>query len=173
MMTENSAQSVLSVSDDGASKKEAAAEALLPWDFRKKVAEFQRPGVRLLELQSERRSPRLSERLSELGSSAKYDFPDCSFDLVINRYGSFNLSEVKRVLRTGGHFITEQVGALEAPDSLPPEYNLENEAERFRKNGFKIVFREQFYSEPFCSDSDSAGSRQIHRFMIIAKYKGG
>jgi SAM-dependent methyltransferase len=37
--------------------------------------------------------------------------PDASFDLVINRHESFDAREVHRVLRPGGTFITQQVGA--------------------------------------------------------------
>ncbi len=37
-------------------------------------------------------------------------FPDCFFDLVINRHGSYSVSEVHRILKPGGTFITQQVG---------------------------------------------------------------
>ncbi len=37
-------------------------------------------------------------------------FPDARFDLVINRHESFSAAEVYRVLKPGGHFITQQVG---------------------------------------------------------------
>jgi SAM-dependent methyltransferase len=36
---------------------------------------------------------------------------DATFDLVINRHESFDAREVQRVLRPGGTFITQQVGA--------------------------------------------------------------
>ena len=32
------------------------------------------------------------------------------FDVVINRHEAFNAEEVQRILRTGGYFITQQVG---------------------------------------------------------------
>ena len=35
---------------------------------------------------------------------------DCQFDLVINRHEEFVASEVARILRPSGHFITQQVG---------------------------------------------------------------
>lgn len=38
-------------------------------------------------------------------------FPDTTFDLVIDRHEAYNPSEVYRVLRPGGRFITQQVGA--------------------------------------------------------------
>ncbi len=38
-------------------------------------------------------------------------FEDEAFDLVINRHGSFHPGEIYRVLKPGGFFITQQVGA--------------------------------------------------------------
>jgi len=37
-------------------------------------------------------------------------FTDCFFDLVINRHGSYSVSEIHRILKPGGTFITQQVG---------------------------------------------------------------
>lgn len=37
-------------------------------------------------------------------------FDDDEFDLVINRHEAFNSTEVARILRPGGRFITQQVG---------------------------------------------------------------
>ncbi len=38
-------------------------------------------------------------------------FPDGSFDLVINRHESYSPAELKRILKPGGCFLTQQVGA--------------------------------------------------------------
>lgn len=38
-------------------------------------------------------------------------FPDGSFDLILNRHGDVNAGDVARLLKPGGVFITEQVGA--------------------------------------------------------------
>lgn len=54
--------------------------------------------------------------LDPLGITVKHiendliDYPDNYFEVVINRHESFDLNEVKRVLKTGGIFITQQVG---------------------------------------------------------------
>ena len=40
------------------------------------------------------------------------DFSDNQFDIVLNSHESFSLDEVKRVLKPGGLFITQQVGDL-------------------------------------------------------------
>lgn len=38
-------------------------------------------------------------------------FPDGDFDVVLNRHAPVNVAEIARVLRPGGVFITQQVGA--------------------------------------------------------------
>jgi len=40
-------------------------------------------------------------------------FDDDYFDLVINRHDSFDAAQVYRILKQGGHFITQQVGGLD------------------------------------------------------------
>jgi ubiquinone/menaquinone biosynthesis C-methylase UbiE len=44
-----------------------------------------------------------------LMDSAKLGFPDNNFDIVTDRHCDFNPSEVFRVLKKGGHFLTQQV----------------------------------------------------------------
>lgn len=44
-------------------------------------------------------------------ASEDLPFEDEAFDIVINRHGSFCVSELHRVVKRGGIFITEQVGA--------------------------------------------------------------
>lgn len=59
-------------------------------------------------------------------------FGDAEFDLVINRHSGYNISEIERVLKPGGVFLTQQVDGtsildlFEAFDSQPhwPWYNL-------------------------------------------------
>lgn len=57
------------------------------------------------------------EKLAPLGITVKIvckdnklDFEDNFFDLIINRHESFDIAEVKRVLKPKGIFITQQVG---------------------------------------------------------------
>ena len=81
---------------------------------------------------------------------------DHSFDVVLCRHEEYNVSEVKRILRPGGMFITQQVGGTNNavlsrrffPDysSLMPDFNLENEAAKFREEGFEIVFQDEFFA---------------------------
>ncbi|MDR0785671.1 MAG: class I SAM-dependent methyltransferase [Treponema sp.] len=43
-------------------------------------------------------------------------FPDASFDLILNRNGKYEISEVCRSLAPGGVFITQQIGGMNALD---------------------------------------------------------
>jgi SAM-dependent methyltransferase len=56
-------------------------------------------------------------RLEPLGVTVIHDYtdaaiplPDASFDLVLNRHGSYSERELRRLLKPGGIFLTEQVG---------------------------------------------------------------
>ena len=69
--------------------------------------------------------------------------------MVINRHGDINPSEIYRVLKTGGLFITQQVGAendrelveiLCGQTDLPfPDQCLKITADRFSQTGFEIL----------------------------------
>lgn len=71
-----------------------------------------------------------------------------SFDLVINRHESFDPAEVKRVLKPGGCFMTQQVGGrnnLELSQKLCKHYapaflhhTLDHNIHELRQHGFKI-----------------------------------
>src|SRR5574344_1124644 len=67
--------------------------------------------------------PIATKRLSEKGIILKavknndhLPFEDNYFDIVINRHGSYNINEIKRILKNSGVFITQQVGSLNAVD---------------------------------------------------------
>ena len=76
-------------------------------------------------------------------------FDDGSFDMIINRHGDFNAGEIYRVLKPGGLFITQQVGAendrelvelLCGEIELPfPEQYLDITVRKFRDTGFEIL----------------------------------
>lgn len=48
--------------------------------------------------------------LVTLESDSTLPFPDQHFDLIINRHESYDPAEVRRILRGGGTFLTQQVG---------------------------------------------------------------
>ena len=109
------------------------------------------------------------QRLAPLGVAvADYDsdrgepmpFEDETFDLVLDRHESYDLAEVRRVLKPGGFFLTQQVGggnglalarflglAADRPALPGVAFNLENEAPKFRAAGFRVMFRDQAYPE--------------------------
>ena len=160
----------------------------LPWDYREKVRDFLKPGVRLLDLGTgggelllelghpfsltsvtEGWEPNYRlclSRLAPLGVTVKkYDseeglplpFPDDSFDLVLSRHESYDLGEVRRVLKKDGYFVTQQVGGENdlplircvlpgSPGSFPG-FNLENELPKFRQAGFRVLQSNQAYVE--------------------------
>lgn len=158
----------------------------LPWDYREKVKEFLRPGVRLLDMGTgggeflltlghpyqltsvtEGWAPNLAlcrKKLNPLGITVQeYDnekhpcmpFPDDSFDLIINRHESYDLGEVRRILKKNGFFVTQQVGGEnDRPlvQTLCPGFagnyvgfNLENELPKFREEGFRVMYSNQAY----------------------------
>jgi SAM-dependent methyltransferase len=153
-------------------------EAGLPWDYRRIVLDYLKPEMELLDIDTgggefllslshpygktsatEAYPPNIQlcrERLLPLGISfrpgdgqAALPFGDAAFDIVINRHGNFNPQEIHRVLKDGGVFITEQVGAendrelvalLLGETPLPfPEQYLEKVRRRFRAAGFGVL----------------------------------
>lgn len=76
-------------------------------------------------------------------------FSNNQFDLIINKHESYSEKEIFRILKSGGMFLTQQVGGfdcleineiLQAP--IQQEYldwNLENAARKLKDNGFDIL----------------------------------
>jgi len=52
----------------------------------------------------------LGVKVIQLGADKSLPFADGLFDLVINRHGSYSASDIHRILKPGGTFITQQVG---------------------------------------------------------------
>ena len=79
----------------------------------------------------------------------KLPFEDSSFDMVINRHGDFNAAEIHRILKSGGLFITQQVGAENDRELVEllcgetelrfPEQYLVITSRKFRDAGFEIL----------------------------------
>lgn len=79
-------------------------------------------------------------------------FRDDSIDLVINRHESFKASEVFRVLKPGGRFITQQVGSglkrelieFLGADNLPhPEWDLSVASRQLEDASFRLNQRKE------------------------------
>lgn len=161
-------------------------EKKLPWDYKAKVLDFLKPESRILDMGTgggefllslrhpfhltsvtEGWEPNLrlcEKKLAPLGITVKQSmdgeplpFADAQFDLVLNRHESYDIEEVRRVLKPGGYFITQQVGGsnglrmrrfMGLTGGLDmPDFNLENELPRFRAAGFSINYKNQCYVE--------------------------
>ncbi|MCA9867879.1 MAG: class I SAM-dependent methyltransferase [Anaerolineae bacterium] len=103
-------------------------------------------GVRVVEFQDDDRLPLSGEM----------------FDLIINRHESYCPSEVWRVLKPGGRFITQQVGGrdnIELNEQLgadvDPEYidwNRQQATEELGAAGFHLSFQEEALSRTVFQD---------------------
>ena len=150
----------------------------LPWDYREEILRYLKPEMRILDIDTgggefllslnhpyeytaatENYPPNVDlcrETLLPLGidfqaadGKGVLPFEDASFDMVINRHGDFNPSEIHRVLKPGGLFITQQVGAendrelvelLCGQTDLPfPDQYLKITEDRFSQTGFEIL----------------------------------
>ena len=157
----------------------------LPWDYKAQVLSALRPDSRILDMDTgggefllslrhphhltaaiENYPPNVElckETLLPLGIDFKaaaadgpLPFPDDSFDLVLNRHGSFDPKEVFRVLKPGGVFLTQQVGEqndrelveLVLPDlPLPyPGWSMEPVAKSLQSAGFAVETQDEAFA---------------------------
>ena len=91
----------------------------------------------------------------EMSDYRHMPFEDGSFDVIINRHGTYDVSEIHRVLKKGGIFITQQVGEnndRELVELLLPDckkqfcgHNLEKQARIFEKCGFEILEKDEAF----------------------------
>ena len=87
-------------------------------------------------------------RVREVTNYGDMPFEDNEFDIIINRHGAYDVNELYRILKSGGVFITQQVGEeneRELIEFLLPEsrkqftgMNLQSQKALFQKAGFKI-----------------------------------
>ena len=156
----------------------------LPWDYRTVIRQYLHPDMKIMDIDTgggefllslnhpyentaamENYLPNVElckEVLLPLGidfrpgdGKGKLPFEDGSFDMVINRHGDFNAEEIYRVLKPGGLFITQQVGAendrelvellcgkIEIP--FPDQY-LKLTSRKFENAGFTILRGEEVF----------------------------
>lgn len=159
-------------------------EEKLPWDYRDIVKKHLNPDYELLDMGTgggefllslshpfektfvtEAWEPNIKlckEKLSPLGISVKQVFDDAelpfeddSFDIIINRHESYNVKEVKRILKPDGIFITQQVGGRNNEilskrlirDFIPqyPHLNLANSLSELQRNSFEILYENEYF----------------------------
>ncbi|AQR96398.1 class I SAM-dependent methyltransferase [Clostridium saccharoperbutylacetonicum] len=156
----------------------------LPWDYKEILSEFLNPGYKLLDMGTgggefllslkhpynntsvtEMWEPNVElckKRLKPLGIEVKQVFNDSelpfkdeSFDMIINRQASFDIKEVKRILKPNGIFITQQVGGKNNEvlskvliKNFKPLFSgntLENNLKKFKENSFEILYAKEFF----------------------------
>ena len=156
----------------------------LPWDYRAVIGEYLRPEMKILDIDTgggefllslnhphentaamENFPPNVElckEVLLPLGidfraggGKEKLPFDDDSFDMVINRHGDFNAKDIYRVMKPGGLFITQQVGAendrelvdlLCGETDMPfPDQYLSIATPKFKDAGFSILRGEEAF----------------------------
>ncbi len=100
------------------------------------------------------------DKLSPLGitvypidTDEKLPIDDETFDIVINRHESYDVEEIKRILKRDGIFITQQVGKNNNSDlakflnpnykTLFPEADLKTQVEKLVKKEFEILFQKE------------------------------
>lgn len=160
----------------------------IPWDYKQVILSRLKPQMRILDIDTgggefllslghplqqisatENFPPNVrlcQETLLPLGidfreadGSGILPFEEACFDMVINRHGDFCMEEIYRVLKPGGLFITQQVGAendrelveLLLADTgvsleLPfPEQYLCKAQEKAQKAGFTVLDGQECY----------------------------
>lgn len=157
----------------------------LPWDYRSIILQHLKPEMKLLDMDtgggefllslnhphantaaSEAFPPNVQlckETLLPLGvdfheasAGGPLPFANESFDIVLNRHGNFNPQEIARVLKPGGMFITQQVGARNDRDLVTLlQPHLEDEpfseqwlnvaSRKFTAAGFDILHGDEYF----------------------------
>lgn len=150
----------------------------LPWDYMEIVRTYLKPDSKILDIDTgggevllafqhpyhlttvtegyapnvklcEETLGAMGIRVCEVTDYSNMPFQNDEFDLVINRHGDYDVEEVKRVLKPGGVFITQQVGEdndRELVEFLMPECkpkfpgaNLDTQRALFENAGFEIL----------------------------------
>ncbi|WP_243281534.1 hypothetical protein [Clostridium sp. D53t1_180928_C8] len=75
--------------------------------------------------------------------------------MIINRHGSFDVKEIKRILKTNGIFVTQQVGGknnevlskklIKDFEPLYEDNTLDNNLKNLKDNSFKILYAKEYY----------------------------
>ena len=158
--------------------RRSAEQTDFPWDYRQTIGRYLTPDKKLLDIDtgggefllslehpcentaaSEGYGPNIElccQTLTPLGIDFRQGvvaeglpFGDASFDVIINRHGDLDPADIWRMLKPGGVFITQQVGAEndrelvkllcgEVPMPFPEQY-LAKAEKAFRQAGFAIL----------------------------------
>ncbi|MDR7870116.1 MAG: methyltransferase domain-containing protein [Tissierellaceae bacterium] len=122
------------------------------------VTEMWQPNV---ELCKERLEP-LGIEVKQVFNDNELPFDNDTFDMIINRHESFDIKEVRRILKPNGIFITQQVGGKNneilskalLKDFNPkfPENTLDISLKEIEENFFEVLYAREFF--PFLRFKD-------------------
>lgn len=162
-------------------------EQELPWNYREAVLEHMNDGTTLLDMGTgggefllslspprgstyatesylpnvelcKKKLPAYGIEVRAVEKDEELPFENGMFDRVINRHESFCISEVRRILKPGGLFLTQQVGGQnnrelsqfllgEDASHTDPEFDLYNTVQELESNGFLILKQEEHFPE--------------------------
>lgn len=115
------------------------------------VTEMWEPNVKLCK---ERLSP-LGIKVKQIYKDDELPFEENTFDIIINQHESYDVDEMKRILKAKGLFITQQVGSrnneilskklIEDFKADFAENNLENRVQELQRNSFEILFQAEYF----------------------------
>lgn len=156
----------------------------LPWDYKAILNEYLKPNHKLLDMGTgggefllslnhtyentsvtEKWEPNVNlckNKLEPLGievkqvfNDSKLPFEDETFDIIINRHESFDIKEVRRILKVNGIFITQQVGGknneilskalIKDFKPLFLENTLDNRLKELEDNKFDILYAKEYF----------------------------
>ena len=115
------------------------------------VTEMWEPNVKLCK---EKLEP-LGVEVQQVFNDSELPFNDDTFDIIINRHESYDVREVKRILKSNGIFITQQVGGKNNEvlskrliKDFEPQFvnvNLENAVKELEKNSFETLYTNEYF----------------------------
>lgn len=128
-------------------------ELLLTFDHpynKTSVTEGWEPNYQLLK----KKFQPLGVTVMFVGEKDRLSFPNNSFDIVLNSHESYDPKEVRRVLKPGGVFITQQVGdqngciLSEKLSTIQPknmDWSLESAQKALRNEKFDSIFAKEYF----------------------------
>ena len=126
-----------------------------------------------------RRLEPLGIKVLEVGGLDKLPFADGEFDTVLNRHSTFRATEVFRVLKTEGTFLTEQVGGDNLNDlvkefDVAPQYKdctFATMTKQIRDAGFSIKEAEEWIGKVEFKDVGAVVYFLKATFIILPQQK--